>query len=200
MQTRCWCSGGGALFALSLAVAPSAWADIASGQYDVTVTGNSVYICSPPYNCEPSTALLRQDVATGTVVRLSGFCGTPDSGTLGHEPCYEDECVPTGNYRYGFTAPQCGCGGNAPYWGAATVTSPLSPSCTRSSGDNAPVGEDGGAPWPADGQQFDSCSGTGGPGAQGPSCGCSSPASVFGVDVALFLFSLVLLGRRRVRR
>lgn len=171
---------GGACLAVSCSVARPARADPAPESYAVTVDGGSVEVCigPPDYILCPSP-LLRQD-PDGAVVSVSG---TVSNGNLG--PCYIDECVPPGTYRYGCETP-IGC--SSRYWESATVTESLDGGCARSTGDSPPTPVSGPPPWPAD-AQYGSCPQVG---------GCSAAGSVFEfIGGPVFLLSLALLWRRR---
>jgi hypothetical protein len=121
-------------------------------QLDATVTANRVEVRSvysamsaPPYisvhPCPDADGLLRTNVNTGEVVRVADVCG-PDAS-------YIDQCVPAGQYRYGFSQPNGNavsgsqCSGHAGcserlYINVA-VTSALDPACSPDGGSDVPV-------------------------------------------------------------
>lgn len=106
--------------------APSARANCARPvSYDARVTGNTVEI--EPVNfenraCPDPSGMLREDVASGAIVRIAEQCS---------EKAYIDECVPPGKYRYGFgrayvCAPSA-C--STDYFTEVEVTAPLAKTC-----------------------------------------------------------------------
>jgi MYXO-CTERM domain-containing protein len=115
--------------------------------------GNRVIICNELLNtrtCPQPEGMLRQNVATGRVMRLGQHCTDervmPPNVTRDSSkgPCYLDECVPPGTYRYGLARP-LECAGSASYYYVVVkVTSPLPPDCKRSGPAPAPVKR---APW-----------------------------------------------------
>jgi hypothetical protein len=99
-----------------LALAAAAAAVMANGDalancampstYQVTVTGNTVTIC--PWNleargCPDADGMLR--VSEGAAVRIADLC----EADAGDDGCYVDECVPKGQYQYGFARPYACC-------------------------------------------------------------------------------------------
>jgi hypothetical protein len=180
---------------VAVAMAPVlARADCAeSPAYQATVNGNTVSVSTDfDSTCPGTTAMLRQDVATGAVVDLASYCGTvEDSGS------YVDECVPPGTYRYGLQVPfMCeGCGATA-YFAIATVTAALPMSCTRSPGDPGPTTTSTVPAWGtgAEAPQYESCS-------HGCDCDTATATVVGANSVALGAgVSLVVLARRRRKR
>jgi hypothetical protein len=130
-------------------------ADCAAGaNYAVTVQNTTVRVLpiATSRNCGGSIPMLRQDVASGAIVQLFGYCA---------QGAYVDECVPPGTYRYGFAVPydcsEQGCGA-VYYWGTATATASISTGCSLSAGNAAPTPYPGPAPWPADGSNYKNCS------------------------------------------
>jgi hypothetical protein len=216
MRIRRWLWGGAGLVVSCLLARP-AHADPAAQQYVVTVTDDSVGICLSYSSC--GSAMLRQDVDSGAVVRLAGSLNANERN------CYVDECVPPGTYRYGCEAPlACACS-SPPYWAGATVTEPLDGGCTRRPGDSPPTPVSAPSPWTGD-EEFRPCppvctspdcdsgsdsdagsSGEAGSRSDGGSggeviisgCGCSSTRSVFVFDGSVLVLALALLGRRRWR-
>ncbi len=193
MRVRGWIGWGGAGAILSILAALPARADCALGSgYQAIVSGNSVQIC---FAGACGSTILRQDVDAGTVVSLAPpICATLDGGP-GSEAdapsCYVDQCVPAGHYVYGLATPYTcpnGCGGEAPYWTAATVTTPLASGCTWGEENPPPTVTSTPPPWPGNGDEAKECAG---------GCGCSTASSVLGFDGSLLLVSLVWLWRRR---
>ena len=171
-----------------LPLAQTAKANCSRGaDYDITVTNSTVQICpgGTTRTCGGAIEMLRQNVDSGEVVALANFC-VDSSGTS----CYEDECVPNGNYRYGFATPyscdEVGCAGVA-FWRAASVSAGGGGigTCTISSGNSAPTAYSAGAPWPATGNGEKDC-----PGCR---CGATSPS-------ALVVLALAVIYVRRRRR
>jgi hypothetical protein len=96
--------------------------------YEVMVAGNTVTICPQNFEgrgCPDPDGMLRSG-GSGTV-RIADRC----SDDAGPESCYVDECVPKGDYQYGFARPYecceycCSTHGSV----AATVTQDLTPEC-----------------------------------------------------------------------
>jgi hypothetical protein len=128
--------------------------------YFFKVVGNSVYVyqsgdwggllCPSP---KPG-GMLRQDVVSAAVVRVADFCSPPNTG----EQAYLNECVPPGEYRYGFAEPFWCEDGMCPgptYYGEVKVTTPVE-GCILSDGDPGDTPYDGGVPWAdADGRYID---------------------------------------------
>jgi hypothetical protein len=175
-------------FAASLAlVALPAHADCANpigGDYTVTTTGSTVTIC--PTGAGGGGPLLRQDVSTGEVVEIGG-CSQPNP--MGGVACFVDECVPSGEYRYGFAEPfTCsdvsgGCGRTAYYFEEATVGAEATGSCKPSIAGCTATATDTVPPWMsgADLTQSTTC----------PSSGCSISAA--GDSRVLFLDGVVMV-------
>jgi hypothetical protein len=93
------------LFAGTVAARPAFGICMNAWQYTTSVAGNSVIVT--PDNpmrrvCREGRpeVMLRQNVATGEVVRMPDRCS--GEGWL-------DECVPRGGYRYGFAMPYACC-------------------------------------------------------------------------------------------
>jgi len=178
-----------------LTLAPAANAQSVCWYYEVTVTSSTVQICPTGigFACGSSVPMLRQNADSGELVELANFC--VGNGTNG-VACFEDECVPDGNYHYGpateyVCVPAASC--DVAYWGAATVANNgygTSGSCARSSGDSAPTPYPAGAPWPATGNRVRTCT--------GGVCSSTSPTSL--TMLALAFFSLALIRGRRNRR
>lgn len=176
----------------ALSFASQARANCARGDgYDVLVESNTVRIC--PWNqspCGTYGAMLRQNVETGEIVQLVDSCVTkssfPNEGS-----CFVDECVPAGNYRYGFENPyECNpraCGTTVPYWEPAVVSEQLG-TCSRTS-TTTPIAFSAKAPWPD--EQLRLCRG----------CGCTGvDGSVFALQALLGVgaFAFMLRKRRKV--
>jgi hypothetical protein len=150
--------------------------------YFLRSTTGSVTICPEPYQCSTSRPLLRQDVATGALVKLAPFCT--------QALCNQDDCVPPGHYRYGLETPlSCSgsCAPSAPYWVEVTVTSTPAADCAWTAGNAQPTSYPAAPPWPASGANV-ACDNRG---------GCSSAGAVLGIDGALFALGLVLTFRKR---
>jgi len=104
-------------------------ADCATGpEYYVSLNKTSFTVCasSGGRDCGSSVAMLRQNVADGSVVVIGNNCDSR---------CYVDECVPPGTYRYGYATPydcsQTGCGGGIVLFREATMPVWTSSECTR---------------------------------------------------------------------
>ena len=120
--------------------------------YRSHVQGNRVTICATltTRGCPQPDGMVRQDVNTGQVVRLPQRC-VPYEPRVGVRPaprfrlpCYVDECVPPGEYRYGFGRPlDCRRAGVAYYYTPVRVTSSLAADC-RPAAQSTPVAR---APW-----------------------------------------------------
>lgn len=151
--------------------------------YDVQIEANTVRIC-PWYPGDCGTrGMLRQNTATGEVVRLTDAC-------LANNDCYFDECVAPGSYRYGPATPyECssrGCGAAVPNWEPVTVSNELG-TCAPTVDGGAATTFAGPAPWPN--EQYRQCVG----------CGCSGTGTtVLVLQVALGAGALVwMLWRRK---
>lgn len=108
--------------------------------YYAKAEGNSVTICNKMLNtrtCPQPEGMLRQNVATGRVVRLGQHCTerrvkAPNVITEGSTgACYLDECVPPGTYRYGLARPLKCMGSASYYYYEVKVTRALPEACTR---------------------------------------------------------------------
>lgn len=105
-------------------VTGSAIACPAPATYLTSVEGNTVRVLSQRA-CSADATLLREDIVTGAIVRVSATCA---SGW------FVDACVAPGQYRYGLESPSmppdssCTCGPYE-YYGAATVSQALPNSC-----------------------------------------------------------------------
>jgi hypothetical protein len=197
----------GSLVVAAIVASPAARADCALGEsYASEAIGNTVIVCVTADSLP--TQLVRQSADGGPVVELGGPCVSPaqfpDGGVasiafaadggfsqvnLNNACCFEDDCVPAGSYRYGLATPiACpnGCGGIAPWWVSATVTSEMDGGCIGT----APVPYANGAPWPSSGEQTRQCSG----------CHCSASSSVLSFDAFVFLAAAIWLGLRRRRQ
>ena len=143
-----------ALTLVSVLLVPEvARADCAIGAgYQSSVSGNTVTVClvdqTEITSCSTTNPILRQNVQTGEVDQLAGYCldgdaGLPDDGGVAPgQPCFVDECVPPGEYRYGLQLPydctQAGCG-SVSLFTDAEMTTELPDSCTRAAGNSAPA-------------------------------------------------------------
>lgn len=156
-------------------------------------TNGTVRICSESFGgrkCPDPGGLLRENVATGEVVRLPDRCDGD-----GEEPCWIDVCVPAGTYRYGLADPydcySSSCG--TYYWEEIEVTGAPG-ACTPDDGSGTtPVAA---TPW---GENRTICD-YGGTDEDDPT-GCSVastpvvPAAVFGLN--LLVAAIALRARRR---
>jgi hypothetical protein len=182
---RRWFLLSGACLALCTLARPAS-ATPAPPRYEVTVDASSVEVCIGPADYRPcDSAMLRED-ADGGVVSLNYT--TPNGGS---GPCYVDECVPPGTYRYGCQVP-IECGNFAEFYASVTVTEPLNVGCTLPDGSAPPTPVEGGAPWPGNAWPCSSAP------SSSSSGGCSSTAgSVYALDGAAVLLSIGLLWRQR---
>lgn len=191
--------------------------------YEASVEGNRVTVCPQNFadrTCPDPGGLLRQDEATGATVRIGDLCGDDpssvpggfeaDAGTggdtaqaaAGAGPCYQDECVSAGTYRYGFGVPyECvssAC--STDFYVRVTVEAPLSRGCRRSPGAVEPRTHAAGAPW---GESAWVCGYGGGGGGATTSGGCSATsraaAGVFALQLLAALGGLFLWRTRRRR-
>jgi len=120
-------------------------ADCATGpEYYVSLNKTSFTVCasSGGRDCGSSVAMLRQNVADGSVVVIGNNCDSR---------CYVDECVPPGTYRYGYATPydcsQTGCGGGIVLFREATMPVWTSSECTRTDDVAAPIATSITPPW-----------------------------------------------------
>ena len=138
--------------------------------YEATVVGSTVEIESISFErrrCPDPAGMLRENVATGHVVKLADVCTPSDASAAGEEagseaggaddephpaahatPAYVDRCVPPGKYRYGFANPyECqpsSC--STDFYVEVTVEAPLSAGCRRPGGERPPA-PFAAAPW-----------------------------------------------------
>ena len=137
------------LAVVAASVSGPAHADCAAPtDYWLTVSGSTVTIAPMNFwsrGCPDQDGMLRQSVSSKEIVRLADFCSAKDAGT---QASYVDECVPPGDYRYGFAKPyDCApssCG--TYFFQVATVSATLSPTCQRSAMNAGPA-QAAGAPW-----------------------------------------------------
>ncbi len=135
----------------------------------------SIIPLSHPAPTCPATGLLRREVDSGEVVRITSC----ESGT------FTDECVPAGTYQYGLAEPYECDGGDAVYYRQVTVDGFFDVCVWR--GD--PPEPADGAPWEGRGRLV--CGET----------GCGAPgAGVLGTNLALLVAGLLLWRRRCSRR
>lgn len=117
-----------------------------SGEYQAAVTANTVTVgpldIHSARRCGTGIELLRQNLADGAVVTVGNLCD--DRGQ------HIDECVPPGNYRYGYAVPfdcsEAGCGYVTLYLGV-TVVSELASTCARTAGGAEPTPTETTVPW-----------------------------------------------------
>ncbi|MFO0588138.1 MAG: hypothetical protein U0441_11390 [Polyangiaceae bacterium] len=219
------------IFASAMVAAIPARANCAMPiSYNADVTGNTVVVApsTGDGNCPQPGGMLRQDPASGEIVKLADFCTTTANG----DPAYADECVPEGTYRYGFAEPYA-CNSSAcsvDYFTEVKVTTPLDANCMRSA-DNAGPTAANAVPWKDDatictyqggGGSATGGSGgatggsggatggsggstaTGGSSVKGSSGGCSvgvlnGAAPVFGANIVALVVGIALMRRRKGR-
>ncbi len=180
--------------------------------YEAYVEGNTVTLCPKNFAervCPTGGALLRQDVASGRAVQLPNACvvdpyayggGRAADGGGEATPCYVDECVPTGTYRYGYAEPyDCYAASCGTFYFTEVAVAAALDACRPTSGAGTPSPVDA-VPWGANDRVCDYA----GAGDEGPfsGCGAASPAvlGVFGAQAGLLLAGLGLLLRRRRHR
>ncbi len=197
MPTRASPACAAAVLASTLLLVPGrAHANCAQPvSYSAVVTGSTVHVTPQDFEgrgCPDADGMLRQDVATGATVRLADFC---DPGSV-PSPAYVDECVPPGQYRYGYARPYA-CAPHAcvtDRFLETAVTAPLPAGCQRSAGNPGPTTV---APVGWNDANAVICRYHG----SSPSWGCSPlPAgsgAVLGADLALLGGALVWTRRRR---
>jgi hypothetical protein len=182
--------------------------------YEVTVLSNTVTICPMNYQdrgCPDPEGMLRE--GGGSVVKLADRCIDGSRP----ERCYVDDCVPAGEYKYGFATPyECceSCCGTDYYVTATVANDPPTrcvPGVEGGNGGESPY--TGEVPW---GDSSSICDYQGGGGIGGvaghddgsPSSsdeGCScrigsrfdSRKLVFAANGALVLLGLLLARKRR---
>lgn len=190
---------------LLVGIEGSAFGNAAAPQdYEATVDGNSVSICPRNFEdrtCPDSSGMLREDADTGELVLIADFCDNSDGS-----PCYLDECVPEGAYRYGFATPyECFAGSAYMNYYIDVVVESVMGNCQRSEGNAGPIDYSSDEPWknvqsneycvyqgPAEGG-----SGSSGDSEIGCRTGASGPANIFAVNGFVFLLALLILYRRR---
>lgn len=181
-----------------------ATANCAAGdEYQVIVEGSSVRVCPLPRGANEDrlcpdplgTGMLRQNLDTGEVHQLAEFCSDEPLYEGGpSRACYLDECVPAGQYRYGFATPwqDPSCGGCPPsqYFGEAIIEEALAAECTLAV-DNPGVEPYGSTlPW---GDDPDICDDSG----FGCSVGAGPRELVLGIQALVALLGLGFMARRR---
>ena len=114
-------------------------------QYRASIDGNSVIVVpdNPKLRvCKmgKSDAMLRQNIATGEVVRMPDRCS--GEGWL-------DECVPKGGYRYGFATPYACCMAccHTDFFVEVLINQDPPADCVRADDNPAPTPSDSGVPW-----------------------------------------------------
>ena len=137
--------GGMLLVGLAFALPALATADSAAPQmYVTTVTGQTVRICVMNFadRACPDNGLLRRNKGNGQVVEITTCDG---SG------CFQDECVPAGEYQYGFKNPlTCEPAAvNTEYYHEVAVAAPAA-GTTCTSELIPPVPYSGSVPWGTD--------------------------------------------------
>lgn len=188
-----------------LTVAGQASANCASGDsYGVYVEDTHVLVCPYGFDANEGRAcpdtlggMLRQNVASGDVVRLADSCAGSDRYEGAKDDCYIDQCVEAGTYRYGFAEPWSDpfCEGCPPSQYFVEVEVPVHHDvvCQRSAEVAVPEPYDAGVPW---GDDPDMCDAS--------PWGCTfSPhprAVVFGVNALAAALGATLMVLRRRRR
>ena len=172
-----------------------AQADCSTGpDYFANINNTSVTVCagSEGRACGSNIAMLRQNVADGTVVDIGNSC---DAG------CYLDDCVPAGTYRYGYATPydcsQSGCAGRVALFRQVTIPAWASPDCTRRSSVLAPTATSVTPPWGTGAaiQQYVTCPDGGG----GCAMATGSRWTVRGFNALAFGIGVLLMGLRARR-
>lgn len=127
--------------------------------YSVTSESGRLVVCPSYYGdrgCPDPGGMLREDLATGEVVRLPDRCEPDEYG----DSCYVDLCVKSGRYRYGFADPfDCTDGGCYTDYYSDDVGSAGPPAGCVIEDALEPVVYSQGAPW-GDSQRV--CNGVGG--------------------------------------
>lgn len=196
-----------AVAALVLLGAPaSAFANSEAGPdttvgYTATVQGNTVRVVAYWGMCSSTQPMLRQNLATKEVVRLGDYCD--QAMTRG----YVDECVPKGDYLYGFATPlECcaQCAGTR-YYTVVHVTTELPASCARTAAIPAPTAYSAAVPWPAydpNASTPDVCPAKAADADGSSGCGVHDGrrSAVVGIQLFAAAVGLWLLGRRKRRR
>jgi hypothetical protein len=135
----------------------------------------SIFLLSHGTPTCPETGLLRKDVGSGEVVRITACEGG----------MFTDECVPAGVYQYGLAEPYACDGRDAYYYRQATIAG-FSDVCVRQGDPPEPVDE---VPW--EGRSRLVCGEAG--------CGTTG-AGVLGMNLVLLLAGAVLWRWRAARR
>jgi len=172
--------------------------------YEIAVEGNTVTVCPRNFQgrgCPDPDGMLREALAGGAVVKLDDRCSDPAGAGADDDPaCYVDECVPPGEYRYGFALPysceSASCG--TYYFTPVTVTAAVG-NCQPSDG-GAPQSA-AGVPWSGDDDEI--CGYGGDDDGEGGGCaagGAPPPIVVFGAQGLALLAGLALILARRARR
>jgi hypothetical protein len=145
------------------------------GQVDgATVT---VYLNSSSHRGCPDQGLLRRDVDTGDIVKLT---------TCTDATTFVDQCVPSGSYQYGLAEPMaCSRYAGTEYYTEVTVTDGAPSDCARTV--DAPTAA-ASVPWGA--SQWVCRSSHPDPG------GCATGGAVLGANAAALAFGLALWRRR----
>jgi hypothetical protein len=158
---------------------------VSRDEYRIWIHDNTVGVCvygETTRRCPGGGDLLREEPSTGAVVRLPDVC---TSGS-----CYVDECVPPGDYRYGYAEPlACESASGTDYFGTAEVTTPLD-TCERRPDNPGPADYAGTVPWNDDPIRCEPSYGRDG-------CSCSSSPSGFQweeVGVVLIQVLAVVVG------
>ena len=176
-----------------------------TGVYDITFADNNVTVCPRVDRYDggytaptcPDQGLLREDVATGEVVRIDSCWAEGDPQ---HEGCFIDRCVPEGTYRYGLATPfDCS---STKLWSIrlferfSVVGNPAA-SCSPTA-----TVYDGALPWAGTTEPRLDCDEyvSDYDGDEGGCALVGTPGVVFGSQALLLLAGLLLLVRRRSRR
>jgi MYXO-CTERM domain-containing protein len=146
-----------------------------------------ISIRSPSRTCGGLERMLRQNIATGSVVELANYCVDGQ---------YVDECVPVGDYRYGLATPldcsEAGTCGGMPYYATINVPVAAPSDCTRSAGNIAPTDYTDAAPWSGKPNTYVDCP------MSDSGCSCSVPSrSAGGFFGVLIAFTIAIWRRYR---
>jgi uncharacterized protein (TIGR03382 family) len=179
--------------------------------YSTRFQQGSVFIYPTAWGSEgcSDASVLRENVATGEVVRLAGFC-TECEGNIMYAPegatCHLDECVPPGTYRYGYEHP-FGCEPSAcgTYYYSEVIVDASAVGCSHREGNAPPQHYASGGRWTDDplicSYGFGSPDAGPGPAENDKGSGCATapdvPATVFAFQLLLLALGLLLRRRRR---
>ncbi len=178
--------------------------------YETSVQQSSVFIYPTPWGTAgcSSANMLRENVATGEVVQLADFC-TACEGQMMYatqDPsCFLDECVPPGNYRYGYEDPYgCEPAACGTYYYSEVTVDASTVGCLHREGNAPPQPYSSGGQWTEDplicGYGFGTPDAGPGPTSDNSS-GCAIapdvPVTVFAFQLLILALGLLLIRRRR---